>query len=238
MAIAHALGNTVVLQHKFDAEDWLRLVARARRDDDVLGADADPRWSAAAGRREGALRPQLHAAHDRQRRAVVLRAEGAVPARLRRGVALGGLRLHRARRRTRSSRPEDQRRKPGSCGSRRPGVEVALFDEEGNARSTEPRVPGELFVRSRERASPPTTRRRRSSRRARRGDCLSVGDVAYFDEEGFFYICDRKNDMIISGGMNIYPAEIEAVARSAPGRARRRGDRHPERGVGREPCTR
>jgi fatty-acyl-CoA synthase/long-chain acyl-CoA synthetase len=44
-----------------------------------------------------------------------------------------------------------------------------------------------------------------------------VGDVAYRDEDGFYYICDRKNDMIISGGMNIYPAEIEAAL-----------DRHPD----------
>ena len=42
----------------------------------------------------------------------------------------------------------------------------------------------------------------------------SVGDVAYFDDEGFLYICDRKKDMIISGGVNIYPAEIEAAYRS------------------------
>ncbi|MBA3302737.1 MAG: hypothetical protein H0U26_02555, partial [Acidimicrobiia bacterium] len=42
------------------------------------------------------------------------------------------------------------------------------------------------------------------------------GDVAYRDEEGFFFICDRKKDMIISGGMNIYPAEIEAVLVSHP----------------------
>jgi fatty-acyl-CoA synthase/long-chain acyl-CoA synthetase len=46
---------------------------------------------------------------------------------------------------------------------------------------------------------------------------MTVGDVAYRDEEGFYYICDRKNDMIISGGMNIYPAEIEAAL-----------DRHPD----------
>ncbi len=45
----------------------------------------------------------------------------------------------------------------------------------------------------------------------RRGDFHTVGDVAYVDDEGFYYICDRKKDMIISGGMNIYPAEIEAV---------------------------
>jgi fatty-acyl-CoA synthase/long-chain acyl-CoA synthetase len=43
-----------------------------------------------------------------------------------------------------------------------------------------------------------------------------VGDVAYFDEDGYFYICDRKKDMIISGGMNIYPAEVEAGLESHP----------------------
>ena len=37
------------------------------------------------------------------------------------------------------------------------------------------------------------------------GDFHTVGDIAYRDEEGYYYICDRKNDMIISGGMNVYP---------------------------------
>jgi len=44
----------------------------------------------------------------------------------------------------------------------------------------------------------------------------SVGDVAYLDDEGYLYICDRKKDMIISGGVNIYPAEIEAVIHEHP----------------------
>ena len=39
---------------------------------------------------------------------------------------------------------------------------------------------------------------------------ITPGDVGYFDADGFLYLCDRKNDMIISGGANIYPAEIEA----------------------------
>jgi fatty-acyl-CoA synthase/long-chain acyl-CoA synthetase len=43
-----------------------------------------------------------------------------------------------------------------------------------------------------------------------------VGDIAYRDGEGFIYICDRKKDMIISGGMNIYPAEIEAALEAHP----------------------
>jgi fatty-acyl-CoA synthase/long-chain acyl-CoA synthetase len=47
-------------------------------------------------------------------------------------------------------------------------------------------------------------------------DFASVGDIAYRDTDGFYYICDRKSDMIISGGMNIYPAEIEAVLERHP----------------------
>src|SRR4030042_1214797 len=68
------------------------------------------------------------------------------------------------------------------------------------------------------RSRPPRDRRRpaRAAAAGGRGDWLSVGDVAYFDEEAFFYICDRKNDMIISGGMNIYPAEIEAALDQHP----------------------
>ena len=50
----------------------------------------------------------------------------------------------------------------------------------------------------------------------RRDDWQTVGDIAYFDEDGFYYICDRKKDMIISGGVNIYPAEIEAALEAHP----------------------
>ncbi|HLH99719.1 MAG TPA: hypothetical protein VKV06_02970, partial [Acidimicrobiales bacterium] len=44
----------------------------------------------------------------------------------------------------------------------------------------------------------------------------TVGDVAYFDDEGYYYIADRKKDMIITGGMNVYPAEIEAALDESP----------------------
>ena len=46
---------------------------------------------------------------------------------------------------------------------------------------------------------------------------VTPGDIGYLDEEGYLFLCDRKNDMIISGGVNIYPAEIEAVLITAPG---------------------
>ena len=55
---------------------------------------------------------------------------------------------------------------------------------------------------------------------------------------GFLYIVDRKKDMILSGGQNIYPADIEAVMRAASGRGRRRGDRRAERALGRDAARR
>ena len=111
--------------------------------------------------------------------------------------------------------PQDQRRKPGACGRPAPGVEIRLYDEQGEE-VTEPGVPGEVYVRS---VSNFTTYYKADERaaEARRGDFATVGDIAYRDPDGFLYICDRKNDMIISGGMNVYPAEVEAALELHPG---------------------
>src|SRR3970282_966390 len=56
----------------------------------------------------------------------------------------------------------------------------------------------------------------RATAETARGDWLSVGDVAWMDGDGFVYVCDRKRDMIISGGVNVYPAEIEDVLHRHP----------------------
>ncbi len=49
------------------------------------------------------------------------------------------------------------------------------------------------------------------------GDLVTVGDVGYQDPDGYLFLCDRKRDMIISGGVNIYPAEIESILIQMPG---------------------
>jgi len=49
------------------------------------------------------------------------------------------------------------------------------------------------------------------TRKSRRGEYFTVGDIGYLNEDGYLFLCDRKSDMIISGGVNIYPAEIENV---------------------------
>ena len=55
----------------------------------------------------------------------------------------------------------------------------------------------------------------------------TLGDIGYLDDDGYLFMSDRKIDMIISGGVNIYPAEIEGVLRHPPGGGGRRGVRHP-----------
>jgi len=109
-------------------------------------------------------------------------------------------------------RPEDQLRKPGSCGKTYGPIEVRIVRDDGT--DAEVGEPGELFIRTTlEMDGYHHTDERLSEHGT---DWKSVGDVAYLDEEGFLYICDRKKDMIISGGVNIYPAEIENALRAHP----------------------
>jgi acyl-CoA synthetase (AMP-forming)/AMP-acid ligase II len=113
-------------------------------------------------------------------------------------------------------RPEDQLRKPGSCGKEAPMVEVRLYDDDGNiVTGTGPDAAGELFVRSPSVFADYYKQHDKFEEDSRDG-FQTVGDVAYRDDEGFLYICDRKKDMIISGGMNVYPAEIEAALEVHP----------------------
>ena len=90
-------------------------------------------------------------------------------------------------------------------------MDISLFDDDGNeVTGTGPDHPGELFVRSPSVFADYYKQHDRFLADNRDG-WQTVGDIAYWDDEGFLYICDRKKDMIISGGMNVYPAEIEAA---------------------------
>jgi acyl-CoA synthetase (AMP-forming)/AMP-acid ligase II len=109
-------------------------------------------------------------------------------------------------------KPADQLRKPGSCGQTYGGVDVRIVTEDGvDAALGEP---GELFIST---GLAMDGYHRTTEQLAEIGpEWKSVGDVAYADDEGYLFICDRKKDMIISGGVNIYPAEIEAVLHAHP----------------------
>ncbi|WP_063045175.1 AMP-binding protein [Nocardia pseudovaccinii] len=98
-------------------------------------------------------------------------------------------------------------RRLSSCGRPVPGIEVSLFGEDGNV---VPRgEPGEICVRGPLVALESYKGRPAETAAALEGGWLHTGDVATEDEEGFLYVVDRKKDMIVSGGFNIYPREIE-----------------------------
>jgi len=104
-------------------------------------------------------------------------------------------------------KPEDQLRKPGSAGTAIEGQEIRLVDEEGV--EVPVGMPGEFLVRNDALAE--YYNRPDATADSSHDGFFSVGDIAYRDAEGYYYICDRKIDMVISGGVNIYPAEVEAV---------------------------
>ena len=213
LQIAHLCGNTAVIQRRLDPEDWLRLV-HAYRVTTTFSAPTPIRMVCN-------LPAERKARYDRSsmRRMIANAAPWSFALKQAYLSDFPEDSLFEVYGSTELGvntvlEPKDQLRKPGSCGRPAPGVEVKLVDDEGRE-VTQPNQPGELFVRSRSVFS--TYHKAQEKYEAeRRGEFHTVGDVAYFDEEGYFYICDRKKDMIISGGMNIYPAEIEAALELHP----------------------
>jgi len=105
--------------------------------------------------------------------------------------------------------------KLGSCGREGLLTQVRLIDAQGRV-ITEPHQRGEICMRG-PNITPGYWRLPDTTAQAIDADgWLHTGDGAYFDEEGFFYMCDRIKDMVISGGENVYPAEVEAVLYEHP----------------------
>jgi fatty-acyl-CoA synthase len=101
----------------------------------------------------------------------------------------------------------------GSCGRPAPSLTVKLFDEE--MREVATGQAGEVCVRG------PLVmdgywKREDATKDAFRGGWLHTGDVAIKDEEGYFYLVDRTKDMIITGGFNVYPREVEDAIAEMP----------------------
>jgi len=109
--------------------------------------------------------------------------------------------------------PEDVwRAHPGTVGKPVPGIEIHILDDEGN--EVGPGVVGQVYINngmSFEYEGAPE-----KTAETWRGDMFSVGDMGFVDEEGFLFLTDRKTHMIISGGANIYPAEVENVLFAHP----------------------
>jgi long-chain acyl-CoA synthetase len=98
-------------------------------------------------------------------------------------------------------------RKPGTVGRPLSGGTVRVYDPEG--RILPARATGEIYLW--QAGFPDFTYHRLDDKRREigRDGLVTLGDIGYLDEDGYLFICDRARDMVISGGVNIYPAEIE-----------------------------
>ena len=195
--------------HAHRADHVRAPAAPARR-----GAPALRRLVAALRRaRRGALRARGEAADDR-----MVGAGGLRVLRRHRDRRRGLARLRGSAAQARHGRPPGVRR--ASCASST--SKAATWPRARSARSTcEDRILSDFTYNNDD----------AKRREVALGDLVTVGDIGYLDADGFLFLCDRKRDMIISGGVNIYPAEIEVGADPDAGRARLRGVRHARRGV-------
>jgi acyl-CoA synthetase (AMP-forming)/AMP-acid ligase II len=211
-SLSHTLGAPIVVLRRFDPVAWLRLV----RDYRVTNTFSAPTQL----KRIVSLPAAELAGADMSSMICLIANAAPVPYALKEEVfaKLGTTFLFEVYGSTELGvdtvlKPEDQLRKPGSCGKPYGGIQLRVVGEDGT--DSAPGEPGELFV-STTLAMDGYHHTAEQLTEIEDTGWKSVGDVAYFDDEGYVYICDRKKDMIISGGVNIYPAEIEAVLYGHP----------------------
>jgi long-chain acyl-CoA synthetase len=103
--------------------------------------------------------------------------------------------------------------RPGTVGRPSPGVEIKIVGEDGN--ECPPGEPGLIYL------TPALWEFEyhddsNKTQASRIGDMFTVGDIGYLDEDGYLFLCGRQAETIISGGVNIYPAEVESVLLQHP----------------------
>jgi len=200
-------SGSIVLHDRFDARATLATIERER----VTHLFAVPTMFV----RLLALPEAIRTAHDLSSLCVVIHAGAACPTHVKAGMIdwwgpvlqeyygsteMGAIAFCTS---------EDWLARPGTVGKQVDPYRITIHNEDGSI------VPageqGEIWVEVS--GVPDFTYHGDPAKRAamQRGRAIASGDVGYFDEDGYLFICGRKTDMIISGGVNIYPAEIEAA---------------------------
>jgi len=108
--------------------------------------------------------------------------------------------------------PADAVRKLGSAGRPLPPVQLRIMRDN---RQAPPGEPGEIFLQG-PTITPGYVDRPEATAQAFQDGWFATGDIGYLDKDGYLFVLDRRADLIISGGENVYPAEIESVLQSHP----------------------
>jgi O-succinylbenzoate-CoA ligase len=203
-------GMTSVVLRAFDPAAVWRLV-ESERIDAMLAVPAMLNFM---------LQVPDHQTVDRSRLRWILSGAAPVPVALIEKYAAMGIAVHQVYGMTEScgpaclTSPETALSKAGSTGKPFVHTEVRIVDESG--RDVAPGEPGEVLIRG-PHVMKGYWKRPEATAETLRDGWLHSGDVATIDAEGFVYIQDRKKDMFITGGENVYPAEIENVILQHPG---------------------
>jgi long-chain acyl-CoA synthetase len=208
--ISLQLGHPVVLMERFEPDEMLRLIDRHRATHTHMVPTHFRRLLALPGEVRAkydvsSLRAAIHGAapcpHEVKRR--MLEWWGPVVIEYYAATEGGGTLIT----------ADEWLRKPGSVGQPWPGSEVRVLDDDGA--DVPAGEPGMVYMRMGT-STFSYHKDEDKTRASRAGNMWTVGDIGYLDEDGYLYLCDRSSDMIISGGVNIYPAEIEAEMSGHP----------------------
>jgi long-chain acyl-CoA synthetase len=210
VAISIQLGHTAVLMDRWDPAEMLRLVERHRVTHSHMVPTQFTRLLALPDAERArydlsSMRVMIHGAapcpEEVKRR--MLDWWGPVVTEYYAATEGGGTTID----------AEEWLRKPGSVGRAWPGSVVKVLDEHGEEVPTG--EPGLVYLRMGT-STFEYHRDAEKTKAARAGDLFTLGDVGHLDEDGYLFLHDRKSDMIISGGVNIYPAEIEGQLAGHP----------------------
>jgi long-chain acyl-CoA synthetase len=205
------IGASVVLMPRFDAAEALQAIARHA----VTNAFMVPTHFSRIVQLEAAERQRYDVSSVR----LIMHSAAPCPAHVKRGIMAvfpsgtvtefygaseGGFSRISA---------EEWLRKPGSVGTPWPGHELRILDDAGQ--TLPPGEVGLIYMRG-----PRMDFRYRGAeektRQSFRDGFFTAGDLGYLDADGYLFIADRRTDLIISGGANVYPAEVEAVILQHP----------------------
>jgi len=207
------LGGALALMPRFDPEEFLRLIEAERIDTIFMVPTMFIRLLK--------LPEAVSQKYDTSSLRHVVHAAAPCPAEVKRAmIAWWGPVISEYYGSTESgaltfASSEDALKRPGTLGKILDGVELRFLGEDGA-----PLPQGEIGeIYSRVADNPDFTYHNKPEKRSEieRDGFITSGDVGYIDEDGYVFICDRKRDMVISGGVNIYPAEIEAALHAVPG---------------------
>lgn len=207
------VGADIVLQPRFDAEETLALIERHG----VTHAYFAPIMF----NRLLQLPEAVRGRYDISSLEYVVHAAAPCPANVKRAMlAWWGPVIHEfygstETRAVTSCSAKEWIERPGTVGRALAGAMVSVVD--GSGRAIAPGAIGEIVCGHPDLAD--FTYHGDEAKRAEiaRGNLIATGDVGYLDEAGYLFLCDRATDMVISGGVNIYPAEIEAEIHCFPG---------------------